>query len=96
MNDQPTHPDPNVRIPQQCAGCAARANEIAASLRPPPPRGSSATSVTNVSDMSDGPPNDPGWEHRFNSMKGRYDAAEARTRQQGQQISELQRLLAMS
>ena len=96
MNDQSIHPDSNVRVPQQVQDAAARANEIAASLRPPPPRGNGATSVTNVSDMSEGPPQDPGWEHRFNSMKGRYDAAEAKARQQGQQISELQRLLAMS
>jgi hypothetical protein len=99
VNDQSNHPDPNVRIPQQVQDAAARANEIAATLRPPPPpgsRGNGAASVTNVSDISEGPPSDPGWEHRFNSMKGRYDAAEARTRQQSQQISELQRLLAMS
>ena len=94
MNDQPTHSDSNVKVPQQVQDAAARANEIAASFKPPPPRGNG--SITNVSDMSDGPPQDPGWEHRFNSMKGRYDAADARARQQAQQISELQRLLAMS
>jgi hypothetical protein len=99
VNDQSGHPDPNVRIPQQVQDAAARANEIAATLRPPPPNrgnGAGPTSITNVSDISEGPPQDPGWEHRFNSMKGRYDAAEARARQQGQQISELQRLLAMA
>lgn len=98
MNDQSNHPDPNVRIPQQVQDAATRANEIAATLRPPPPRGNGAapTGVTIVSDMADGPPQDGGWEHRFNSMKGRYDAAEQRARQSAQQISELQRLLAMS
>jgi hypothetical protein len=98
VNDQSGHPDPNVRIPQQVQDAAARANEIAATLRPPPPRGNGAgpASITTVSDMADGPPQDPGWEHRFNSMKGRYDAAEQRAREQSRQISELQRLLAMS
>ena len=97
MNDQSNHPDSNVRLPQQVQDAATRANEIAASLKPPPPRSNgTGNGVTTVSDMADGPPQDGGWEHRFNSMKGRYDAAEARTRQQGQQISELQRLLAMS
>jgi hypothetical protein len=48
--------------------------------------------------MNAGPPNFDGdnWEHKFNSMKGRYDAEQVRVRQQTQQISELQRLLAMS
>ena len=100
MNDQSNHPDPNVKVPQQVQDAATRANEIAATLRTPPPPSSrnngSGNGVTNVSDMADGPAQDPGWEHRFNSMKGRHDAAEARARQQAQQISELQRLLAMS
>jgi hypothetical protein len=53
--------------------------------------------VTNNSDPpSETPSQDADWEHRFNSMKGRYDAAEQTRRQQTQQISELQRLLAMS
>lgn len=97
MNDQ-SHSDPNVRIPQQVQDAAARANEIAASLKAPPPPNSRSNpgQVTNVSDMSEGPPQDPGWEHRFNSMKGRFESAEQRARQQAQQISELQRLLAMS
>jgi hypothetical protein len=96
VNDQPVHPDPNVRIPQQVQDAAARANEIAASLKSPPPHRPSGTSITNVSDISEGPPQDPGWEHKFNSMKGRFEAESARARQQSQQISELQRLLAMS
>lgn len=99
MNDQPVHPDSNVKIPQQVQDAAARANEIAATLRPPPPppRGNSqGNGVTNVSDMADGPPQDPGWEHRFNSMKGRFESEAQRAKQQAQQISELQRLLAMS
>lgn len=57
---------------------------------------------TIVSDIKDGPPQhdsppaeDENWEHQFKSIKGRYDAAEARNRNQSQQISELQRLLAM-
>lgn len=93
MNEQ-IRSDPNVKVPQQVQDAAARANEIAASMRaPPPPQNQS---LTNVSDISEGPPQDPGWEHRYNSTKGRLDAAEQRARQQAQQISELQRLLAMS
>lgn len=97
MNDQTMNTDPNVKIPQQVQDAAARANEIAATMKAPPPnRPGVNPSITNVSDISEGPPQDPGWEHRFNSMKGRYDATETRARQQAQQISELQRLLAMS
>ena len=96
MNEQ-AHPDPNVRIPQQVQDAAARANEIAASMKlPPPPPPPPSSKITNVSDISEGPPQDPDWEHRYNSMKGRAEANEARARQQAQQISELQRLLAMS
>jgi hypothetical protein len=95
VNDQ-SHPDPNVKVPQQVQDAAARANEIAASLKAPPPPKVSSGPVTNVSDMSEGPPQDPGWEHRFNSMKGRFEAADTRAREQARQISELQRLLAMS
>jgi hypothetical protein len=99
VNDQPGHPDSNVKIPKQVQDAATRANEIAASFKPPAPRNvgnGAGNGVTMVSDMADGPPQDSGWEHRFNSMKGRFESSEQRARQQAQQISELQRLLAMS
>jgi hypothetical protein len=103
MNDQ-SNLDPNVKLPAQVQAAADRANEIAAQMRgaPPPsptPRMPQAgPPVTMISDMNTGPPNFEGdnWEHKFNSMKGRYDADQIRMRQQTQQISELQRLLAMT
>ena len=97
MNDQ-SNLDPNVRLPAQVQAAADRANEIAAQIKAPPPPGTSRPQVTMVSDMNAGLPSFDGdnWEHKFNSMKGRFDAEAARVRQQTQQISELQRLLAMT
>lgn len=96
--------DPNVRVPAQVTAAAERANEIAAQIQganlrtppPPPPRVVTKNSDTSASPPAPLPANGEDWEHKFNSMKGRYDVTEQRARQQAQQIAELQRLLALN
>lgn len=102
--------DPNVRLPSAVIAAGKRADELAAQfkqqqdgeqLRPVPAPQRNPTQITNVSDIKDGPPPDGApppaedLDHKLRSTQGRLDAAEARNRNQSQQISELQRLLAM-
>jgi len=96
-----------VKLPAAVVAAAKRSEEIAAQIKqqrdsgqlthvepfvPPPPPPYNPTIDSSTPPSADG---EGDWEHQFKSMKGRYEAAEARIRNQASNISELQRLIAM-
>lgn len=102
--------DPNVRIPSAVRRASARADEIHAAVFNPPvdpeatptpapdapvEQPAPVTSEGNASaDPTPAPVEQINWEHRYNSMKGRYEKEQADKIALSQQLVETQQLLA--
>lgn len=109
MSITPGTIDPNVKVPDAIKAKAAKAEAAyMAAYKPeeiqpggvqttdegqtPEPAEASAPEAQTVT--SKGNEDDQSWEHRYKSMKGRYDRAEAQLRSMSEQITSLQNSLA--
>lgn len=101
--------DPNVAMPAGVKASIARAEQLQEDFKKSlePPLDPAAAPVVTPEGNPPAPAPEPAptpepapapaeqsWEHRYNSMKGRFDRAQAQLRQQGDRITNLEQLLA--
>lgn len=100
--------DPHLRIPASVLAAGKRSEDLIKASQNPPVDEPPVESKTDeppapppqnpapAQNPAPKPPSaqDPNWEHRFNSMKGRYEQAQQQAQSMAQQIADMQRVIA--